>query len=157
MQKITPFLSFDRNAEEAARFYTSVFPDGEILSVSRYGENSPMPAGTVMVVHFRIHGQEFMALNAGPYFTFSPGVSFLVKCASQEEIDRYWARLSEGGKEIQCGWLEDRFGLCWQIVPESLETMMASPDAAAVQRMVQAVWGMVKLDLAALEKAFKGA
>lgn len=156
MQKITPFLWFDRNAEEAARFYVSVFPDGEILSVSHYGEHAPMPAGTVMVVHFRIHGQKFMALNGGPQYTFNPAVSFLVKCATQEEIDRFWARLLEGGREIECGWLQDRFGLSWQIVPEALETMLASRDAAAVQRMVQALMTMKKLDVAALERAFAG-
>jgi len=156
MEKITPCLWFDGQAEEAARFYVSVFEDGRVLAVTHYGENAPSPAGTVMTVLFTVNGQTFMGLNGGPAFTFSPAVSFMVNCDTQEEIDRYWARLSEGGKEVECGWVTDRFGLSWQIVPRSLAAMMASGDAAAVQRMVQAVWKMKKLDLAVLEKAFRG-
>ncbi|BDU73020.1 VOC family protein [Mesoterricola silvestris] len=155
MEKITPCLWFDGKAEEAARFYVSVFEDGKLLAVTHYGENAPQPAGTVMTVLFSVNGQTFMGLNAGPAFTFSPAVSFMVNCDTQAEIDRYWARLSEGGQEVECGWVRDRFGLSWQIVPRSLGAMMASGDPAAVQRMVQAVWTMKKLDLAVLEKAFR--
>ncbi len=157
MEKITPCLWFDGKAEEAARFYVSVFEDGRILGVTHYPEDAPSPAGTVMTVHFTVNGQTFMGLNGGPAFTFSPAVSFMVNCDTQEEIDRYWALLSDGGQEVECGWVTDRFGLSWQIVPRSLAAMMTSGDAAAVARMVQAVWKMKKLDLAVLERAYRGA
>lgn len=156
MDKITPCFWFDGRAEEAARYYVSIFNDGKILSITHYGENAPMPSGTVMTVLFTLNGQTFMGLNGGAQFTFSPAVSFMVNCESQEEIDYYWARLADGGEEIECGWLRDRFGLSWQIVPKSLGPMMTSGDAEAIQRMVQAVWKMKKLDVAILEKAFKG-
>jgi predicted 3-demethylubiquinone-9 3-methyltransferase (glyoxalase superfamily) len=156
MDKVTPCLWFDGCAEEAAQWYVSIFPDGKILTVTHYGENAPMPAGTVMTVIFTLNGQSFMGFNAGTRFTFSPAISFMVNCDSQEEIDYYWTRLSEGGEEIECGWLKDRFGLSWQIVPKSLEPMMTSGNVQAIQRMAQALWKMKKLDMAGLEKAFKG-
>lgn len=156
MEKITPCLWFDGRAEEAARYYVSVFKDGKILSTTHYGENAPMPSGTVMTVLFTVNGQTFMGLNGGPAFTFSPAVSFMVNCESQNEIDAYWARLADGGEEIECGWVKDRFGLSWQIVPKSLGPMMASGNVEGIQRMVQALWKMKKLEVAVLEKAFRG-
>lgn len=156
MQKITSCLWFDGQAEEAARFYASLFADSRILGVTHYGENAPLPAGMVMTVLFTLNGETFMGLNGGAQISFTPAVSFMVNCDTQEEIDTLWARLAEGGQEIECGWVKDRYGLSWQIVPRSLGDMMTSGDAAAVQRMVQAVWKMKKLDMAVLERAFRG-
>jgi len=154
--KISTCLWFDTNAEEAANFYLSVFPDGKILSIARYGENAPMPAGTVLTIEFIINGQEFLALNGGPVYQFTPAVSFVVNCATQDEVDYYWAALTAGGAEVQCGWLTDKFGVSWQVVPTPFLKLMTSSDQAAVQRMTQAMFAMKKLDLPALQRAFDG-
>ena len=157
MQKIRPFLWFDDNAEEAVNFYVSVFDDAEITDVSRYPEGSPGPAGTVMSMVFRIEGQEFLALNGGPMFTFSEAISFFVSCETQEEVDRLWAALSEGGEEQPCGWLRDRFGLSWQIVPSVLGELLGGSDPEGSQRVMQAMLQMKKLDIQALRDAYAGA
>jgi predicted 3-demethylubiquinone-9 3-methyltransferase (glyoxalase superfamily) len=157
IQKISTCLWFDTNAEEAVNFYLSVFPDGRILNTARYGENAPLPAGTVLTIEFIINGQEFLALNGGPVYKFTPAVSFVVNCATQEEVDYYWSQLTaDGGEEVQCGWLTDKFGVSWQVVPTPFLQMMTSPDQAAVQRMTQAMFQMKKLDLPALKRAFDG-
>lgn len=153
MQKITPFLWFDANAEEAVNFYASVFPDSKINTMSRYPEGSNGPAGEVMVASFELFGQTFTALNGGPHFTFNQAVSFVVSCDTQEEIDRYWAALSDGGEEIQCGWIKDRFGLPWQIVPSNMGEIMSRPHS---DKAYAAMMRMVKLDKAALERASRG-
>ena len=154
MSKITPCLWFDRNAQEAVEFYLDVFADGEITATSYYGEGAPMPAGTVLVITFTLFGQSYMALNGGPMFKFNEAVSLMVECRDQKEVDHYWDRLLEGGgKEQQCGWLKDRFGLSWQVVPVQVQTLMTDPDKAKVQRVMDALMRMVKLDIAALEKA----
>lgn len=156
---ITPSLWFDRNAEDAVRFYTGVFPDSRVTAITRYPEGVPgQPAGSVLTIAFELNGQPFTALNGGPIFTFTEAVSFQVLCETQEEIDDYWDRLSEGGdpKAQQCGWLKDRFGLSWQVVPKALPTMLADADAARVQRVTQAFLPMKKLDLAAIRRAFDG-
>jgi predicted 3-demethylubiquinone-9 3-methyltransferase (glyoxalase superfamily) len=156
-QKISTCLWFNDNAEAAADFYLSVFPDGKKLRTAYYGENSPMPAGTLLTVEFIINGQEFIALNGGPVYSLSPAISFVINCATQEEVDYYWAKLTvDGGAEVQCGWLTDKFGVSWQVVPTPFLDMMASSDQAAVQRMTQAMFQMKKLDLPALQKAFAG-
>lgn len=156
MQPIIPCLWFDGQAGEAARFYVSTFRDGRILGVTHYPEGAPSPAGTVMTVHFTVLGRTFMALNGGPGFPFTHSVSFMVACATQEELDATWERLGEGGEPNVCGWIKDRYGLSWQVVPAALEAMLTSGDAAAVHRVVQAVWRMTKLDIAELERAFRG-
>ena len=153
-QKITPFLWFDTNAEEAMDFYVSVFKNAEVLSVSRYGEAGPGPAGSAMVANFRLEDQEFLALNGGPMFTFTQAVSFLIDCASQEEIDHYWDRLSEGGEPGPCGWLKDRFGLSWQVVPTVLSEMLQDEDRERANRVMQAMMQMSKMDIAALQHAY---
>ncbi len=152
-QKITPFLWFDSNAEEAMNFYVSVFKNAEVLSVSRYGEAGPGPAGSVMVASFRLEGQEFLVLNGGPKFRFTEAVSFLIDCASQEEIDHYWDRLSEGGEQGPCGWLKDRFGLSWQVVPSILGEMLQDQNRERANRVMQAMMQMTKMDIAKLEHA----
>lgn len=155
MQKITPFLWFDNNAEEAAQFYTSVFKNSRILSVSRYSDAGPGPKGSVMVVSFQLEGQQFTALNGGPLFKFSEAFSFVVNCETQEEIDDYWNKLtSDGGQESQCGWLKDKFGFSWQIVPTALGRLMSDPRKA--NRVMQALLQMKKLDIATLEDAADG-
>jgi predicted 3-demethylubiquinone-9 3-methyltransferase (glyoxalase superfamily) len=155
MQKITPFLWYDTQAEEAARFYTSIFPNSSIKDISHYAEGGPMPAGTVMVVNFEIDGQEFSAMNAGPQFPFTEAVSFTVNCETQEEVDRYWNALLEGGgSEVACGWLKDRFGLSWQITPTIMGTFMSDPDPEKVKRVMDAMMQMVKLDIDTLQKAY---
>jgi predicted 3-demethylubiquinone-9 3-methyltransferase (glyoxalase superfamily) len=152
VSKIKPFLWFDDQAEEAAKFYTSVFPDSEIVQVARYPAGAPVPAGKVMTVAFRLDGLDFVALNGGPQFPFTEAVSFVVECADQAEIDHYWDRLtSGGGKPVQCGWLKDRFGLSWQVVPKDIGRYFADPKTA--ERVMQVLMPMVKLDLAALEAA----
>jgi predicted 3-demethylubiquinone-9 3-methyltransferase (glyoxalase superfamily) len=156
MQKITPFLWFDDNAEEAVEYYASVFGDVKVRNVSRYSEGSPGPVGKVMVMSFQLFGQDFMALNGGPLYTFSPAISMFVSCETQEEIDRYWGLLSVGGEPSQCGWLKDKFGVTWQIVPRVLGELMADADPARSQRVVQAMLQMVKLDIAALQRAYDG-
>jgi len=156
MTMLTPCLGFDGKAEEAALFYTSLFPDGRILSVTRYPAGAPLPEGTVMTVHFSILGQVFMALNGGPS-QFSPAVSLMAPCATQAELDALWEGLSEGGEVLGCGWVKDRYGLCWQVIPAQLETWFSSGDTEALHRMVKAVWTMTKLDVDALERAYRGA
>lgn len=155
MQRITPFLWFDRQAEEAARFYVSIFKNSRITNMSRYGETGPGPAGSVMTVGFQLEGQEFTALNGGPLFKFNESISFVVNCETQAEVDRYWKRLSAGGKEVQCGWLKDKFGVSWQIVPTVLGELMSSKDSAKTQRVMQAMLKMVKLDIRKLKQAFE--
>jgi predicted 3-demethylubiquinone-9 3-methyltransferase (glyoxalase superfamily) len=153
MQKIAPFLWFNAKAEEAARFYTSVFKGPKKLAITRYGRGMPGKPGSVMTVKFRILGQEFTAINAGPEYKFSPAVSFVVYCRTQREIDYYWKKLTAGGREVQCGWLADKYGLSWQIVPDKIMEMIGSNDPARSQRVMDAVMGMVKLDLKVLRRA----
>jgi predicted 3-demethylubiquinone-9 3-methyltransferase (glyoxalase superfamily) len=156
MQKISPCLWFDTEAEEAAGFYTSVFKNSRILEVSRYGEAGPRP-GTVMTVTFELEGQEFVALNGGPDFKFNEAVSFQVDCATQEEVDEFWNTLSEGGEEGPCGWLKDRYGLSWQIIPTALTELLGDPDPDRSQRAMKAMLEMRKIDIAALERAVEQA
>ncbi|MGF6570982.1 putative 3-demethylubiquinone-9 3-methyltransferase (glyoxalase superfamily) [Paraburkholderia sp. GAS333] len=157
MQKIAPCLWFNGNAEEAAEFYMSVFSASRIVTTMHYPEAGPGPKGKVLAITFEIEGQEFMALNGGPQFTFTPAISLFVHCASQEEVDRYWTKLTEGGgSPWQCGWLKDRFGISWQIVPDSLGDMLRDPDDAKASRVMAAMMKMVKLDLAQLERAYRG-
>ncbi len=153
MQKITPCLWFDTEGEEAATFYTSVFPNSRIVNVARYGSAGPRPEGTVMTVDFELDGQEFVALNGGPEFTFSEAISFQVNCETQEEVDEFWSTLSEGGEEGPCGWLKDKFGLSWQIVPTVLPKLLADPDREKSQRVMAAMLNMKKIDIDALEEA----
>lgn len=156
MQPITPCLWFDGRVDEAVDFYTSVFADAEVLNLSRYGETGPGEKGTVLTAVIRLNGQEVMLLNGGPAFKLSPAVSLVVTCDTQEEIDYYWDALSKGGREEQCGWLVDPFGLSWQIVPAALGVLMQAGDPAASERVMQAVLGMIKLDIAALQAAYAG-
>jgi len=153
IQKITPFLWFDHQAEEAARFYTAVFPNSRIVKVLRYGEAGPGPAGSAMTVAFELEGLSFVALNGGPHHQFSGAVSFVVNCETQEEVDHYWEKLAAGGTQIQCGWLTDRFGLTWQVVPTALPQLLGDPDPARSQRVMKAMMGMKKLDIAGLRQA----
>jgi predicted 3-demethylubiquinone-9 3-methyltransferase (glyoxalase superfamily) len=153
MSRITPFLWFDDQAEPAAEFYVSVFPNSRITDVSRYGEAGPGKAGSVMTISFELDGLPVTALNGGPYFKLSEAFSMSVDCADQAEVDRYWDKLLEGGQPSQCGWLKDRFGLSWQIVPSALPRLLADPDRAKVQRVMAAMLKMIKLDVAALEAA----
>ena len=153
MPRPTPCLWFDTEGEDAARFYTSVFPNSRIVDIARFGEAGPREAGTVMVVTFELDGQPFTALNGGPDFTFSEAVSFQVDCADQAEVDRYWETLSEGGEQGPCGWLKDRFGLSWQIVPTRLTELLADPDRKRSQRVMKAMLGMRKIEIAELEAA----
>lgn len=157
MQKITTYLWFDNQAEEAAEFYTSIFDDSRVLDVQRYGEAGPGPAGQAMVVSFELAGQRFLALNGGPEFTFTEAISLYVDCVTQEEVDELWTKLTEGGgEESQCGWLKDRYGLSWQIVPRALQELMSVPDPAAAQRVMKAMLSMRKIDIRGLEEAAKG-
>ncbi len=154
MQKITSFLWFDGQAEEAVAFYLSVFKNGKIHTTTRYPENGPAPAGTVMTIAFELQGERFVALNGGPGFPFTNAVSLVVNCDSQEEIDHYWEKLAaDGGEQIQCGWLKDKFGMPWQIVPGKVWDWMSGDDPARVQRVTTGLWQMKKLDLAELERA----
>jgi predicted 3-demethylubiquinone-9 3-methyltransferase (glyoxalase superfamily) len=157
MQKITPFLWFDDKAEEAANFYTSIFKDSKIGSVSRYGDDgarvSGRPKGTVMTVSFQLEGQEFVALNGGPQFTFSPAISFVVNCKTQQEVDELWDRLSADGETQQCGWLKDKYGVSWQIVPAVLGELMSDPDPERSTRVMQAMLQVRKLDIETLRRA----
>ena len=151
---ITPFLWFDTQAEEAATFYTSIFKNAKIGTVTRYSDGGPGPKGTVMTVQFELDGQEFIALNGGPHFTFTEAISFVVHCETQEEVDYYWEKLSaDGGTPVQCGWLKDKFGLSWQIVPTVLPQLLATADAATAQRVTQAMLHMIKLDIGTLQQA----
>jgi predicted 3-demethylubiquinone-9 3-methyltransferase (glyoxalase superfamily) len=154
MQKIIPFLWFDNQAEEAVKLYTSIFKNSSIGTVARYGEAGPGPAGTVMMVTFQLDGQEFMALNGGPQFSFTPAISFYVNVESQEELDAYWDRLCEGGEPVQCGWLKDRYGISWQIVPTVLGELMNSGDPERSKRVTAAMLQMVKLDIETLKRAY---
>ena len=157
MQKISPFLWFDSNAEEAVNFYVSIFKDSKIKDVSRYGDAGPGPKGQVMVMSFEIEGQEFVALNGGPRFKFTEAVSFVVHCNGQKEVDHYWDKLLEGGGQTQaCGWLKDRYGLSWQIVPVEFFELMKDKDPAVRNRVMQAMMGMVKFDVEGLKKAAEG-
>jgi len=157
MQKITPFLWFDNQAEEAATFYTSIFPNSKLGKMTRYGEAGPGPAGTVLTASFEIQGTEFTALNGGPVYKFTEAVSFVVHCETQAEVDHCWEKLtSDGGKEVQCGWLKDKFGLSWQIVPTVLPKLLGDPDVGKANRVMQAMLQMVKLDIAKLEAAAEG-
>jgi predicted 3-demethylubiquinone-9 3-methyltransferase (glyoxalase superfamily) len=156
MSKITPFLWFDDQAEEAVNLYTSIFKNSKIKEVSRYGEAGPGPAGSVMVVRFELDGQEFSALNGGPEFKFTEAVSFVVNCETQAEVDMYWEKLSAGGEESQCGWLKDKFGLSWQVVPTALSELASDPDPAKSQRVIQAMLQMRKIVIADLQRASEG-
>jgi predicted 3-demethylubiquinone-9 3-methyltransferase (glyoxalase superfamily) len=158
MQKITPFLWFDDKAEEAANFYVSLFKNSKIDGIARYGEEgaqaSGRPAGTVMTVEFQLDGQEFIALNGGPHFKFSEAISFVVNCETQEEVDKFWEKLSAGGEKSRCGWLKDKYGLSWQIVPTVLGEMMKDKDAAKSRRVMKAMLQMDKLDIKTLKQAY---
>jgi len=156
MQKISPFLWFDNEAEDAANYYVSVFKNSKIGTVSRYGEDAPGPAGQVMVVTFELEGQQFMALNGGPYYKISPGISFVVDCETQDEVDHFWEKLSAGGEKLQCGWLTDKFGVTWQIVPSILGQLMGDPDPEKSGRVMAAMMKMIKLDIAGLKRAYEG-
>jgi predicted 3-demethylubiquinone-9 3-methyltransferase (glyoxalase superfamily) len=156
MPRITPNLWFDTQSEEAAEFYVGVFPNSEITNITRYNEVGPRPAGTVLTVDFVLDGQPYTAINGGPQFTFDEAISLLVNCADQDEIDYYWATLSDGGEEGPCGWLKDRFGLSWQVVPVGWEEVLNDPDPARAQRATEAMLGMKKLDLASLRAAADG-
>ena len=153
MQKITPFLWFDANAEEAVDFYTSIFKNSKIKDTSRYGDSGPGPKGSVMVMTFELDGQELMALNGGPTFKFTEAISLVVNCKNQEEVDHYWEKLSEGGQTVQCGWLKDKFGLSWQIVPTILGELMQGKDPQKRERVMKAMMQMVKLEVDGLERA----
>ncbi len=158
MQRITPFLWFNDNAEEAANFYVSIFKNSKITSVNRYGEGGPGPKGTVMSVTFRLDGQGFIALNGGPIFTFSPAISFFVDCHDQKEVDDLWEKLSaEGGEKQQCGWLRDKYGVTWQIVPTVLGKLLHDGDPARSKRVMEAMLKMNKLDIKKLEEAYEQA
>jgi predicted 3-demethylubiquinone-9 3-methyltransferase (glyoxalase superfamily) len=161
MQKITPCLWFDAQAEEAAKLYTSIFPNSKMGTVSRYGKEGfefhHMPEGTAMVANFQLQGQDFMALNGGPSFKFSEAISFVVDCETQEEVDMYWNKLTaDGGQESQCGWLKDKFGMSWQITPRILNELMADPDKVKAGRVMNAMLQMKKIDIAEIKKAYDG-
>ena len=151
--KIKPFLWFEHQAEDAAKFYTSIFKKSKIGALARYPEGSPGPAGSVMTVEFTLEGQEFIALNGGPQFKFTEAISFVIECENQQEIDYYWERLLEGGMPQQCGWLKDRYGVSWQVVPADMDKIFFGKDKAKSQRAMQAMLKMVKLDIKALESA----
>ena len=157
MQKTRPCLWFDTQAEEAATFYTSLFKNSEITEISRYGEAGPGPAGSVLTVTFTLDGDEFLALNGGPEFKFNEAVSFQINCDDQDEVDHFWNSLSDGGEEGPCGWLKDKFGLSWQVVPTALPRLLSDPDPGRADRAMKAMLSMGKLDIAALEKAADGA
>jgi predicted 3-demethylubiquinone-9 3-methyltransferase (glyoxalase superfamily) len=154
MPAIVPNLWFDTRSEEAAEFYVSVFPNSEITSVSYYNEAGPRPAGMVLTVDFVLDGQRFIAINGGPEFTFDEAVSFMIECKDQAELDYYWDKLTDGGEESQCGWLKDRFGLSWQVVPSGMDDMLNNAEPARAERAMKAMLGMRKIDIAALRAAF---
>ena len=153
MPKLTPCLWFDTQAEEAANFYTSIFENSRVLDVSHYGEAGPRPTGTVLTVNFELDGQELVALNGGPEFTFDEAISFQISCRDQDEVDYYWNKLTDGGEEGPCGWLKDRFGLSWQVVPTRLMELLGDPDPGKSKRAMEAMLGMKKIDVAAVEQA----
>jgi predicted 3-demethylubiquinone-9 3-methyltransferase (glyoxalase superfamily) len=156
MQKITPFLWFDNKAEEAMNFYVSVFKNSKVVGVSRYGDAGPGPKGSVMTATFELEGQRFIALNGGPTFTFTPAISLFVNCETQQEVDDLWEKLSAGGREDRCGWLQDKYGLSWQIIPSTLMDLMQDKDPEKSKRVMQAMLQMVKIDIAGLKKAYAG-
>ena len=156
MQKITPFLWFDNNAEEAANFYVSIFKNSKVLSVSRYGDAGPGPKGTVMVAEFQIDGQKFVALNGGPRFKFTEAISFVINCETQQEVEYFWERLSDGGEKSRCGWVKDKFGLWWQVVPTVLGKLMSDSDPEKVKRVTEAMLQMERIDIEPLQRAFEG-
>ena len=156
MQKIVPFLWFDNNAEEAVNFYVSVFKNSKVTRVTRYGDAGPGPKGSVMSATFQLEGQNFYALNGGPHFKFTPAISLFVNCQTQEEVDELWEKLTEGGESNQCGWLQDRFGVSWQIIPTALGAMLSDEDPAKAQRAMRAMLQMKKIDIAKLEQAYEG-
>ncbi len=155
MQKITPFLWFDGKAEEAMNFYVSIFKNSKTGRITRYGEGGPGPKGTVMSATFQLDGQEFMALNGGPLFTFSPAISFFVNCKTQEEVDELWEKLSEGGEKHQCGWLKDKYGVSWQIIPSALGEMLSDTDTEKSKRVMKAMLQMNKIDIKSLKQAYE--
>ena len=155
MQKITPFLWFDGQAEEAMNFYIAVFRNSKIVSKTRYGEEGPGPKGTVMAGTFELEGQQFIALNGGPQFTFSPAISFFVNCETQQEIDELWEKLSKGGEKQRCGWLKDKYGVSWQVVPAALGKMLNDADTVKSQRVMKAMLQMDKLDIEGLKQAYE--
>jgi predicted 3-demethylubiquinone-9 3-methyltransferase (glyoxalase superfamily) len=155
MQKITPFLWFNNNAEEAANFYVSIFKNSKIVSVARYGDAGPGPKGSVMLVHFELEGQSFFALNGGPHYSLTPAISLYVDCKTQAEVDELWQKLTAGGgAPVQCGWLTDKYGLSWQIIPSALTAMIQDKDPVKVNRVMEAMMKMVKIDIKALEEAY---
>ena len=156
MQKLTPFLWFDNQAEEAADFYVAIFKNSKIVSIDQYGDAGPGPKGTVMIATFQIDGQEFVALNGGPRFKFTEAISFVVNCETQEEVDYFWEKLSAGGEKSRCGWLKDKFGLSWQVVPTILDKLMHAKDAVKAQRVMQAMLQMDKIDIKTLKQAYEG-
>src|SRR5882672_9857251 len=156
MQKISPFLWFDGKAEEAMNFYVSVFKNSKVVSVSRYGEGGPGPKGTVMSATFELEGQRFLALNGGPHFTFSPAISFFVNCETQQEVDELWEKLSEGGEKQRCGWLKDKYGLSWQIIPSALGKLLQDKDAEKAKRVMKAMLQMDKIEIQRLKQAYDG-
>ena len=156
LNKITPCLWFDTQGEDAAKFYTGIFQNSRIVDVAHYGSAGPRPEGMVMVVTFELDGQQFIALNGGPEFTFNEAISFQVNCESQEEVDDFWTRLSDGGEEGPCGWLKDRFGVSWQIVPTVLDELIRDPDRERGQRAMKAMLGMKKIDISELQRAADG-
>ncbi len=155
MQKITTFLWFDDKAEEAANFYVSLFKNSKIETVARYGDAGPGPKGTVMVVTFQLEGQQFTALNGGPQFTFTPAISLFVNCETQEEVDELWEKLSAGGRKDRCGWLQDKYGLSWQVIPTVLGKLMSDPDPGKSARVVKAMLQMDKIDIKRLQEAYQ--
>jgi predicted 3-demethylubiquinone-9 3-methyltransferase (glyoxalase superfamily) len=155
MPKIKPFLWFDTQAEEAANFYVSIFKNSKIVKVARYGEAGPGPKGSVMTVVFQLDGQEFMALNGGPHFKFTEAISFIVDCKTQEEVDDYWEKLTEGGQEVQCGWLKDKYGLSWQVTPTALGEMLSDPDRQKSKRVMEAMLKMKKIEIEELRRAYE--
>lgn len=156
MQKITPFLWFNDQAEEAMNHYIAIFPDSKVVSVMRYGDEGPGPKGTVMSATFQLAGQEFMALNGGPQFTFTEAISLFVNCETQDEVDALWEKLSAGGEGGPCGWLKDKYGLSWQIIPTALGEMLQDRDAEKANRVMHAMLQMSKIDIAGLRKAYEG-
>jgi len=156
MQRITPFLWFDNNAEEAMNFYISIFKNSKVLRVMRYGEAGPGPAGTVMTAEFELDGQQFAGLNGGPRFKFTEAVSFTVKCETQEEVDYYWDKLSEGGEKSRCGWLKDKFGLWWQVEPSIVGDLMADKDPEKAKRVMEAMLKMDKIEIEPIKRAYEG-
>lgn len=156
MQKITPFLWFDHQAEEAMQYYIAVFKNSKTLRIIRYGDQEPGPKGSVMTAHFLLEGQEFVALNGGPAFTFSQAISFVVNCETQKEVDRLWEQLSQDGEQQACGWLKDKYGVSWQIVPVVLAEMLSDPDPEKSQRVMKAMLQMGKLDIKTLQQAYTG-